>query len=321
MDSDYKINYIVLLRLQSTKYQKRTNFVKKKRGKTIRKLLHCCVFFWIIITLTITGCTSTNGKGGVGKYGLEYELQTTETPRINRIHVLKLDLSRDKIKLAPVIPADPDGEGPADSTLTNPFKLAAEQSVIAFVNTNPWRGMVDPNTKEEDKNWREGQFVDVIGLAVSDGNNRSHTEENSVAVWMDAQGMVHIGNESADALAVEGTAGFKQILTDGVIGSGLDERLAPRTSIGLSKDAKTMWIVVVDGRQEKYSEGVNCTELATTMRDLGCWNAVNMDGGGSSIMALRDKDGKLAVTNSPSDRNGTEVKIRPVPIILTIREK
>jgi hypothetical protein len=272
------------------------------------------------IVLTLAGCAST-GRSGIGKYGLEYQLQTTETPRINRIHILKLDLSRDKMELAPVIPADPDGEGPADSTLTNPFKLAAEPSVIAFVNTNPWRGMIDPNTKEEDKNWREGQFVDVIGLAASDGNNRSHTEENSIALWADARGKVKIGNESADASAVEGVAGFKQILTDGVVGSGLDERLAPRTSIGLSKDAKIMWIVVVDGRQEKYSEGINCTELATIMRDLGCWNAVNMDGGGSSIMALRGEDGKFAVKNSPSDRNGNEVKIRPVPIILTIREK
>ena len=234
---------------------------------------------------------------------------------------MKLDLSRNKARLVPVISSDPDGDGPADSTLTNPFKLASDPSVIAFVNTNPWRGMVDPGTGEEDRNWRDGQPVDIIGLAAFEGDIRSHTEENSVAVWVDSSRAVHIGNESGDASAVEGIAGFKQILTNGVIGSGLDERLAPRTSIGLSKDAKTMWLVVVDGRQEKYSEGVNCTELATIMLNLGCWNAVNMDGGGSSIMAIRNADAKLGAANSPSDRNGNEMKIRPVPIILTIKAK
>jgi hypothetical protein len=43
-----------------------------------------------------------------------------------------------------------------------------------------------------------------------------------------------------------------------------------------------------------------------------------MDGGGSSIMGLLDKDGKLKVMNSPSDRSFGRVKIRPLPMILTI---
>ena len=277
------------------------------------------LLFSVGIILFLTGCVSTGGNGG-GKYGLEYELQTTETPRVNKIHVLKLDVLRSKVEFAVVIPADPDGEGPAESTLINPMTLANDSSFIAFVNTNPWRGMINPNTNEEDKNWREGQPVDIIGLAMSNGKAQSKTEENSVAVWVDKKGKVNIGNESADGSAVEGTAGFKQILTDGVIESGLDERLAPRTSIGLDKAGKTMWLVVVDGRQAGFSEGVNCTELAAIMRDLGCWNAVNMDGGGSSIMGLREK-GILEVINSPSDRNGNKVKIRPVPIILTIRKR
>lgn len=277
------------------------------------------IYLLFVFLLAFSGCVSTS-RNNIEKYGLEYELQTTETPRINRIHVLKLNLKRNKFEFAIRIPADPDGDGPAESALTNPMTLANDPSVIAFVNTNPWRGMIDPNTKEEDRNWREGQQVDIIGLAVFDGKTQSKTEENSVAVWIDAKGKVNIGNESADDFAVEGTAGFKQILTDGVIGSGLDERLAPRTSIGLDKDNKTMWLVVVDGRQAGFSEGVNCTELATIMRNLGCWNAVNMDGGGSSIMGLR-QNGKIEVINSPSDRNGDKVRIRPVPIILTIRER
>lgn len=284
------------------------------------RLKNIPVFFLLILLLSISGCRSIINENYIGKYGLKYELQITETPRVNRIHVLKIDLSRKKTELIPVIPPDPDGEGPAESTLTNPLKLADKPSVIAFINTNPWRGLIDINTGTEDRNWREGQPVDIIGLAAFDGKIQSKTEENSVAVWIDAKGKVNIGNKPANEFAFEGTAGFTQILKDGVIGTGLDERLAPRTSIGLDKAGKIMWLVVVDGRQAGFSEGVNCTELAKIMRDLGCWNAVNMDGGGSSIMGLI-KDGKLEVVNSPSDRDGGNVRIRPVPIILTIRGK
>ena len=80
-----------------------------------------------------------------------------------------------------------------------------------------------------------------------------------------------------------------------------------------------MWLVVVDGRQARYSEGMSLYELGEIMLGLGCWNAVNMDGGGSSIMGLVDPDGQLRVMNSPSGRHLGAPKIRPLPMILTIR--
>ena len=80
-----------------------------------------------------------------------------------------------------------------------------------------------------------------------------------------------------------------------------------------------MYLVVVDGRQQGYSEGMNLHELGSVMRDLGCWNATNMDGGGSSVMGLVHVLGTLRIVNSPSDRYLGVVKIRPLPMILTIR--
>jgi len=63
-------------------------------------------------------------------------------------------------------------------------------------------------------------------------------------------------------------------------------------------------------------------ELGSVLRDLGCWNATNMDGGGSSIMGLAGPDGRLQIVNSPSDRIlGVLPKIRPLPMVLTIRKK
>ena len=78
--------------------------------------------------------------------------------------------------------------------------------------------------------------------------------------------------------------------------------------------------MVVDGRQTGFSEGMSLHELGTVMQELGCWTAVNMDGGGSSVMGLRGSDGELRVMNSPSDRVLGVVRVRPVPAILTLRE-
>ena len=72
----------------------------------------------------------------------------------------------------------------------------------------------------------------------------------------------------------------------------------PRTAIGFSRDTSILYLLVVDGRQEA-SVGMTLTELATLMRRLGAWNAMNFDGGGSSTMVV---DG--AVVNKPSDNTG-----------------
>ena len=68
----------------------------------------------------------------------------------------------------------------------------------------------------------------------------------------------------------------------------------PRTAIGRTSDGD-IWLVAVDGRQE-ISVGATLEELAKIMRRLGCNDAVNLDGGGSTCLHL------LGVTvNRPSD--------------------
>ena len=69
---------------------------------------------------------------------------------------------------------------------------------------------------------------------------------------------------------------------------------APRTLVGYND--KSVFLAVVDGRQEKLSRGMSFSEASAFMRELGCDEAINMDGGGSSTFWLAGK-----VVNSPSD--------------------
>ena len=72
----------------------------------------------------------------------------------------------------------------------------------------------------------------------------------------------------------------------------------PRTAVGFSADSSKLFLVTVDGRRESDS-GMSLAELARLMLDLGVYEGMNLDGGGSTTMVV---DGK--VVNSPSDERG-----------------
>lgn len=85
----------------------------------------------------------------------------------------------------------------------------------------------------------------------------------------------------------------------------------PRTCVGVSKDRQKIYLLAVDGRQATYSNGMNYGELSQCMYALGAYNAINIDGGGSTTFFRRNADdfsaGRFEIRNRPSD--GTE---RPV---------
>ena len=71
----------------------------------------------------------------------------------------------------------------------------------------------------------------------------------------------------------------------------------PRTAIGYTKDNE-MIMVAVDGR-EGSSVGMTLMQLANFMKSLGCVNAMNLDGGGSTVMYVNGQ-----VVNRPQVRGG-----------------
>lgn len=83
----------------------------------------------------------------------------------------------------------------------------------------------------------------------------------------------------------------------------------PRTAIGYTKD-NVMLMVTVDGRKEGLS-GVTLKELAYIMKDLGCYEAINLDGGSSTVMYV---DGNVYtgsnVRNSTAISNALAVRVK-----------
>lgn len=95
------------------------------------------------------------------------------------------------------------------------------------------------------------------------------------------------------------TGGY--LIKDGEINSKFENGTAPRTAIGVTGQGKFV-LYTIDGRQSGYSYGVKLETLARRMKELGCVDAINLDGGGSTTFAAALPGMSASIINRPSDR-------------------
>ena len=74
----------------------------------------------------------------------------------------------------------------------------------------------------------------------------------------------------------------------------------PRTFAGVTQDGQTVFLYVLDGRQENWSMGLQMQDMIDICAATGCWRAVNFDGGGSTTLVARNPEG-FVIMNRPSD--------------------
>lgn len=104
---------------------------------------------------------------------------------------------------------------------------------------------------------------------------------------------------------------FSHVMIDTNFGNRSIQGANPRTGIGMIAPNHYIFIVV-DGRKEGYSRGMTLPEFAQVFADLGCTEAYNLDGGGSSTMYFMGR-----VVNNPQGKN----RERGVSDILYIKER
>ncbi len=133
---------------------------------------------------------------------------------------------------------------------------------------------------------------------------------------------VTVNASLAPSMPRNAVGGFPLLLRDSVLSATLDKDGAesfrgvnPRTAVGVADHGRRLLLVVIDGRQAGYSAGTSTLATAELLRDLGARDALNLDGGGSTAMALRDAlSGTVRVVNKPSDATGE----RPVGDALAV---
>lgn len=109
---------------------------------------------------------------------------------------------------------------------------------------------------------------------------------------------------------LEAIGGRVILVSDGLASKQTDMRLEPRTAIGVSQDGKSVYILVVDGRNFTYSNGISYAQMGEIFIALGAYDAINLDGGGSSTYFIRNTpefaDDRFQLRNWPSDNGGQE---------------
>ena len=91
------------------------------------------------------------------------------------------------------------------------------------------------------------------------------------------------------------------LLKEGEVAKDLAKGAAPRTAVGITENGNVLFYVL-DGRQKGHSYGAKLETVANRLKELGCVDAINFDGGGSSAMVgVYPGAEDMSVINSPSD--------------------
>lgn len=222
---------------------------------------------------------------------------TTGAPRASRAYIVRIDLRAPGIAFT----ATPQS-GPLETTSETTAQFAANAGVRVAINTNFFAPCCA--TTPEPKN--------VIGALVSKGvmvsapDGEPGSSEAVLAITRFNRATIAHVSEIDFSKTYTAVAGSAILVKDGVDVSAQSPNQGdplnpnPRTLVGLSKNGRYMFWVVIDGRVTGYSLGTTNAQSAALMLALGCEDAMNLDGGGSSEIVRADKVGHPYIVNNPS---------------------
>ncbi|MBS6456633.1 MAG: phosphodiester glycosidase family protein [Firmicutes bacterium] len=304
------------------------------RRRMLTVLLALCMVVSLIPMQVLA--VDTKAEGGLGTLGIQQisEKKYAVTPDVTEYewilnnasltqqmmgHVMEIKVGKDSTASVAVGYGDDD----IDTIKTGRNWAMTEttrqaQSMQTRRNTNVV-GAINAGGYDMSNGRPAGAFI-MSGTVIN--------EPTSTTFWIDKDGSAYItsAQECNAAIAagnvLEAVASFGDIFEDGHARSDLDNSTrASRTAIGIKADG-TVVMMMVDGRQAPYSVGMTMAEVGATMESLGCVQAVNLDGGGSSTFATQ-REGEsenstsagLTLRCRPSD--GYERKVSNTIMVLS----
>jgi hypothetical protein len=192
-------------------------------------------------------------------------------------------------------------EGTVPGTYVSSF--VRNNGLLAGINAVPF----DPSSD------REGEDRRLAGLAISEGRLIAKPFPHYAALVFYRQGGAAIVEQAE--LDIEGperpdqggdirnaVGGFHRILQKGRLTRRAREKQegprSARSAAGLSGGGKTLYILAIDGKRPG-SPGATEAETALILKQLGATEGINLDGGGSSALALCFPGGETRLVNTP----------------------
>ncbi len=218
--------------------------------------------------------------------GVKMREGSTRVPRPLQVRAVRIDLREPTIDFL-VTPSN--GAEPRDVGARTTSEFLAEFKCQVAINGS----FFDVYAKQR------GDPLDVEGLSLSRGDLYSPSSQWDALLINTNHDRAWIARSPVDARgAYNGLSGVYALLIDGKNNGGMKDR-HPRSAVGVSKNGRYLILMTIDGRQPGYSEGASTGETAEWIRKLGAWNALNLDGGGSSALVIEAPDGLPRVLNRP----------------------
>jgi hypothetical protein len=220
------------------------------------------------------------------------------SPRKNRMYVMAIDLTTVGLEFL-VTPTKATGGILCTRTTS---KFLEEFGLGVAINGDGYSYLDAASYPAASTCPNGGDPVKVNGYAASRGTIYSPVKTIQPTVYISSKNQVSI-NVKPKAI-FNAISGDRLVVQNGVTVKNLAALApAPRTAIGLNKNGRWLILMVIDGRQDGYSEGVTLSELAGLLISYGVHTGANMDGGGSSAMIIKGIDGEARILNSPIDMN------------------
>ncbi len=237
--------------------------------------------------------------------GAVYVRKIALSPRPMIIHVITIDMRTPGLRLLVTPPDEKAGNSPLRARTTSEFMQEfGVQVAINGDGFSPWW-----SRSPADYYPHEGDPVHPRGFTASRGRIYWSSGLAFPTLYMSSRNSLSFDPPAHPYNAISGDP---LLVTGGNSVADLDDHeLHPRTAVGYSRNGRYLYLVVVDGRQPFYSEGMTLRELAALMVSLGAQYAMNLDGGGSSTMVVEGTDGRPVILNSPID-NYIPGRERPV---------
>ena len=217
--------------------------------------------------------------------GVEVCEGSTEFPRRLQVHAVRVNLREPTIDFL-VTPRIGNGTNAWSGRTTSEFLTEFKCQVALNGSVFDLLGK------------KRGDLLHVEGLSLSRGDFYLSTNRWD-ALLLSTNHEVWIARSAMDTRgAYNGLSGFYALLIDGRNNGGMKDR-HPRSSVGISRNGRYLILMAIDGRQSGYSDGASTGETAEWMRKLGAFNALNLDGGGSTALAIEGPDGAPVVLNRP----------------------
>jgi hypothetical protein len=241
--------------------------------------------------------------------GVTYRRVVRVFPRPMIAHVLEIDTKVKGIAFL-VTPPDSEGETPLKARTTSQFlEEFGLQIAINGDKFYPWW-----SHSPADYYPHVGDSIAPVGFTASQGKVYWIGDMEEVGIeptlYINRRNVLSFNTQPSRVH--NAISGDRMIVLKGEIVPDLNDRgLEPRTAIGINRNGRFLYLVVVDGRQPFYSAGATFVDLAELLIDQGAYAAMSLDGGGSSTMVVEGEDGQPEILNSPID-NYIPGRERPV---------